>query len=91
MNVTEAAQRVIIDGQAYLYAEFLALRAELYGQPSSEEQHRDWQDDWKRESFELIQRLVEQTEEGVDRPGQHSLPFQDGSNELAKRERSTRD
>lgn len=50
----KAIARVIIDGQAWLYANQLRLQAKMGNQETSEETFKVWQDEWKAESSQQI-------------------------------------
>ena len=62
-EVTAATLKVVIDGQAYLWAHQRHQEAELYGQTTTPEQFRVWEDEWKADTAELIQELLDQNEE----------------------------
>lgn len=58
MNKIEALIKVVIDGQAYLYAQHFKLMAELMGQEISEEEFQKWEDEWKEQTSELVKGLI---------------------------------
>ena len=59
-----ATLKVIIDGQAYLYARLLELQAD--NSMVTIEQFKAWEDDWKNETADLIQSLLVMEDEIVD-------------------------
>lgn len=59
MTEIEALIRIIIDGQAYLYAQHYKLMAELMGRDVGEAELEEWQDEWKSQTAELVTILVE--------------------------------
>ena len=60
MNKTllDATLKVIIDGQAYLYAHAIQLDQEAYGRVVSDEMFESFEDDWKNETAQLITDLL---------------------------------
>lgn len=58
-NMWQATVKVLIDGQAYLYA--LLLRA-LKGEPVDEAQMEAWMREWKEETSQEIRMLLGDTE-----------------------------
>ncbi len=57
-QVIKASIQVLMDGQAYLYAQFFRLQAEMLGKEVSDEEFMKWQDEWKEQGAELIQRAL---------------------------------
>ncbi len=57
-QVIKASIQVLMDGQAYLYAQFFRLQAEMLGREISDEEFMKWQDEWKEQGAELIQRAL---------------------------------
>jgi hypothetical protein len=66
-TIIKASIQVLMDGQAYLYAQFFRLQAEMLGKEISDEEFMKWQDEWKEQSAELIQRAL--ILEGADDDG----------------------
>ena len=54
----DATLKVIIDGQAYLYAHALQLDQETHGRVVSDEMFESFEDDWKNETAQLITDLL---------------------------------
>lgn len=55
MNAIEATLKVLIDGQAWLYA--TALLGDL---PANIDQFEALQDEWKEQTAKLIQELIDE-------------------------------
>lgn len=55
-RVTAATLKVIIDGQAWLYANFLSSQAQA---PVTQEQFEEYENDWKQSTAELVNALLE--------------------------------
>ncbi len=51
--------KVVIDGQAFLYAQHMGLLSEMHGKEASEKEFEDWQDEWKESTFELAMELAD--------------------------------
>jgi hypothetical protein len=54
----KATLAVLLDGQAFLYGENKRMMAELYGEDVSDEQFQAWMDEYKAESAELVEKVV---------------------------------
>ena len=71
MNTLDATLKVIIDGQAYLYARFLRAEWDKLGHDVTPERFEAWEDDWKIESAKLINTLLDEAwdaeEEAINR------------------------
>ena len=59
----DATLKVIIDGQAYLYAHAIQVDMERAGEIVTSEMFESFEDDWKNETAQLIVDLVEGEEE----------------------------
>jgi len=59
----DATLKVIIDGQAYLYAHSIQVDMERAGEIVTSEMFESFEDDWKNETAQLIVDLVEGEEE----------------------------
>lgn len=57
-TIIKASIQVLMDGQAYLYAQFFRLQAEMLGKEISDEEFMKWQDEWKEQGAELIRRAL---------------------------------
>jgi hypothetical protein len=55
--------KILFDGQAYLYATLLKFQKEAKGEVVTEEEFTTWQDEWKMETRELVNEIVEKTGE----------------------------
>lgn len=62
-ELLNATLKVILDGQAYLYAHALQVDAEILGQSVTDEQLEAWQDEWMNETRDLIQAQFGMEEE----------------------------
>ena len=62
-SVTAATLKVIIDAQAWLYAELLLTKAELRGATTTQEQFEEYEHQWKKETAALIETLLEEPNE----------------------------
>lgn len=60
MNTLEANLKVIHDGLAWLYAQHMNFRAELYGQPMTDEELENEMDSWKKNTAELIAEQLDE-------------------------------
>lgn len=65
MDKTEALLRVVIDGQAFLYAQYYGLVSELMGRDATDEEMEQWQDEWKDEAANLVEQLLEKDSDGL--------------------------
>lgn len=55
MSEIQALLAVIADGQATLYGMIVSLQAELLkGQPPAQEEIEKWENEWKRQTAELV-------------------------------------
>ena len=57
-QLIKAILKVLGDGQAFLYAHSLQQDAEMLGETVSDEQFEAWEDDWKKESVELVEKIL---------------------------------
>lgn len=72
-QIVKASIQVLMDGQAYLYAQFFRLQAEMLGKEISDEEFMKWQDEWKAQSAELVAAaLVFAEAEGDDESSSNS-------------------
>lgn len=62
-KVTAATLKVIIDGQAYLWAHQRQQESELLGGDVSPTQFEKWEAEWKEESANLINTILEEANE----------------------------
>lgn len=61
-----ATLKVVIDGQAYLYAQHFKLMAEMMGREPTEQEVQGWMDEWKEQSVKLIQEILEGAEDDTN-------------------------
>ena len=61
-QLIKALLKVLGDGQSYLYARTMQKDSEALGKTVTDEQFEQWEDDWKKESAELVRMILEDDE-----------------------------
>ena len=58
MDLYKAMYRVLIEGQAYLYAQHLTFVSESRGHERTAKEFQDWEDEWKIEAADELKDLM---------------------------------
>lgn len=57
MNVWSKLMRIILEGQAYLYADMNRMRWEAKGQVVTDDMFNAWRDDWMKDTNKLLSEV----------------------------------
>jgi hypothetical protein len=68
MDLQRVYNRVIFDELAYLHASVCRLESDKLREVVSDEAFQAWQDEWKRETADLVKRIVDGVEDSKSKP-----------------------